>query len=322
MDQPDRLGLRSAITTREQAMLTIEPSGRVLGATIRGIDLRDDPSEDDFNRLLWALGRYGVLRIPDQSFDRDALLRFSLRFGDIQGPHAATPEAARITYETVGTLSNLRENGRYIGLPDAGQDWHTDLSYNDVIGFVNILHGLRIPHRDGKPLGGTEFANTQMAYDALPADIRDGLADATVTHDYEKLWEHMRQAKGSTRPPLTDEQRRLRPPVTHRLFLTHPITGRKVLYANPGYATQINELSRAESERTLAFLFEHQLQDRFHYTHHWTENDVLIWDHIGTIHRAIADYRPDEIRLMRRCQVMATKVFDPGYTRGARALAA
>jgi taurine dioxygenase len=32
-------------------------------------------------------------------------------------------------------------------------------------------------------------------------------------------------------------------------------------------------------------------------------------DHLGTIHRAIADYGPDEIRLTRRCQVMATKVF-------------
>ena len=51
----------------------------------------------------------------------------------------------------------------------------------------------------------------------------------------------------------------------------------------------------------------------------WTENDVLVWDHLGTIHRAIADYAPDEIRLMRRCQVMATKVFDPEFTRLAQA---
>ena len=303
-------------------MLTIEPSGAALGATIRGVDLGADPSQAVFDRILWALGRYGVLRFPDQQFDRDALLRLSLRFGDIQGPHAATPAAARITYETVGTLSNLKENGKYIGLPDAGQDWHTDLSYNDVIGFVNVLHGLRIPRRDGKPLGGTEFANTHLAYDTLPEEMKQRLADATVTHDYEKLWEHMRRNKGSSRPPLTDDQRRLRPPVTHPLFLTHPITGRKVLYANPGYATRINELPADESDRVLAFLFEHQLRDEFRYTHHWTENDVLIWDHIGTVHRAIADYRPDEIRLMRRCQVMATKVFDPAYTAAARLVAA
>lgn len=303
-------------------MLTIQPNDGPLGATITGVDLGANPSDADFTRILHALGRYGVLRFPDQHFERDALLRLSLRFGDIQGPHAATPASARSTYETVGTLSNLKENGKYIGLPDAGQDWHTDLSYNDVIGFVNVLHGLRIPRRDGQPLGGTEFSNMHMAYEELPADIRERLADATVTHDYDKLWEHMRLNKGSSRPPLTEEQKRLRPPVTHPLFLTHPITGRKVLYANPGYATRINELPPEESDRMLDFLFAHQLQDRFRYTHRWTENDVLIWDHIGTIHRAIADYRPDEIRLMRRCQVMASKVFDPAYTRAVRELAA
>lgn len=301
-------------------MLTIEPTGAVLGATIHGVDLGNDPDEATFGAIIRALGQYGVLRFPDQTtLDRDSLLRLSLRFGDIQGPHAATPAAARMTYETVGTLSNLKENGKYIGLPDAGQDWHTDLSYNDVIGFVNVLHGLRIPQRDGRPLGGTEFANMHLAYDTLPEAVRTRLANATVTHDYEKLWEHMRRNKGSGRPPLSDEQRRLRPPVTHPLFLTHPITGRKVLYCNPGYATRINELSPEDSERTLAELFEHQLQPEFRYTHHWAENDVLIWDHIGTIHRAIADYRPDEIRLMRRCQVMATKVFDPGFMQRAAA---
>jgi len=43
---------------------------------------------------------------------------------------------------------------------------------------------------------------------------------------------------------------------------------------------------------------------------------------LGTIHRAIADYRPDEIRLIRRCQVMATKVFDPAFLRPVHELAA
>jgi taurine dioxygenase len=38
------------------------------------------------------------------------------------------------------------------------------------------------------PLGGTEFANMHAVYEALPADIRTRLADATATHDFEKFW--------------------------------------------------------------------------------------------------------------------------------------
>ncbi len=294
-------------------MLSIEPTGAVLGATIRGIDVAQPIGESDFARILYALGHRGVLRFPDQQLDLGALRDFSERFGEIQGP-SASPDA----YAHVGTLSNLKEDGKYIGSPDAGQDWHTDMSYRDVMGFVNVLYGIRIPRRNGMPLGGTEFSNMHMAYDALPANIRTRLANATATHDFEKFWEHMRRDKASTRPPMTEEQKRRRPPVVHPLFLTHPITGRKVLYCNPGYTTRINELPERESDAMLEYLFAHQLEPRFRYTHTWTENDLLVWDHLGTIHRAIADYAPDEIRLMRRCQVMATKVFDPEFLRPVR----
>jgi taurine dioxygenase len=102
------------------------------------------------------------------------------------------------------------------------------------MGFVNVLYGIRIPRRNGQPLGGTEFANMHAAYDELPAEIRTRLDGMTATHDFEKFWENMRRNRVSSRPPLTEDQRRMRPPVTHPLFLTHPITGRKVLYANPG----------------------------------------------------------------------------------------
>jgi taurine dioxygenase len=295
-------------------MLSIEPTGAILGATVHGIDVKQ-ASEKEFARILLALGRHGVLRFPDQQLDMGDLRTFSERFGEIQGPSLSPEEKAH-----VGTLSNLKEGGKYIGSPDAGQDWHTDMSYRDVMGFVNVLYGIRIPRRNGVPLGGTEFSNMHAVYKALPADIRTRLADATATHDFEKFWENMRRNHASERPPMTDEQRRRRPPVVHPLFLTHPITGRKVLYANPGYTVRINELSEQESDKILQYLFDFQLEPRFRYTHTWAENDLLVWDHLGTIHRAIADYAPDEIRLMRRCQVMATKVFDLDFLRPVREL--
>jgi taurine dioxygenase len=116
---------------------------------------------------------------------------------------------------------------------------------------------------------------------------------------------------------LSEEQRRIKPPVSHPIFLTHPITGRKVLYANPGYAIRISELPEEESGRMLEFLFEHQLQPRFRYLHRWTEGDLLLWDDIGTLHNAQADYRADEPRLIKRIQVMADRVFDPQFLRQA-----
>ena len=297
-------------------MLRIEPTGAILGATVVGIDLSRPIADADFGRILRALGHHGVLRFPDQRLDIGDVKRFSELFGEIR---AADRTQA---YPEVGILSNIRENGAYIGSPDAGQDWHTDMSYRETMGFVNVLYGIRIPRRDGKPLGGTEFSNMHAAYDALPEAIKTRLDGMTATHNFEKFWEHMRQHKASGRPAMTDEQRRRRPPVVHPVFLTHPITGRKTLYCNEGYAVRINELSQSESDAMLDLLFRHQLEMRFRYTHDWNENDLLIWDHLGTIHRAIADYGADEIRLMRRCQVMATKVFDAAFLRPALEAAA
>jgi taurine dioxygenase len=257
-----------------------------------------------------------VLRFPDQHLDVGDIKRFSELFGEIQGNPIRAVDVTR-PFPEVGIFSNLKENGAYIGSPDAGQDWHTDMSYRETIGFVNVLYGIRIPTRDGKPLGGTEFANMHAAYDALPQQIKSRLDGMTATHNFEKFWEHVRQHKASGRLAMTDEQRKRRPPAVHPVFLTHPITCRRVLYCNEGYAMRINELPQTESDEMLDYLFRHQLEIPFRYRHDWNEKDLLIWDHLGTIHRAIADYGPDEIRLMRRCQVMATKVFDANFLRPA-----
>jgi taurine dioxygenase len=67
----------------------------------------------------------------------------------------------------------------------------------------------------------------------------------------------------------------------------------------------------------LETLFAQQLQPKYQFTHRWAEGDVLMWDHIGTLHNAVADYRPDEHRLMKRCQVMADRIFEPAFVRDA-----
>ena len=296
-------------------MLNIEPSGRILGARITGIDLAQPLGKLDFAVVFSALAKHGVLCFPDQHLDAAALRDFSGRFGSIQTSvtgkyhHPVVPE--------VGYLSNIVENGEPIGLADAGQDWHTDMTYNATVGFTNVLYAVKVPRRDGKPLGATQFANMRAAYDDLDPELESRLAGMTATHDFNKFWEAMRARPGSKRPPLTEEQRRKRPPSVHPVFLAHPITGDKVLYCNPGYAIRINELPEAESERVLERLFEHQLQPGYRYEHVWNEGDVLMWDHIGTLHNAIPDYGPDEPRLMMRCQVMADRVFDPAFVRAS-----
>src|SRR6266853_3001345 len=203
-------------------MPTIEPSGKILGATVEGLDLSKPLSEKDRAFIFHSLGMYGVLHFPKQSLDARSLKTFSRRFGTLE------IHVANIFQEPgnpeVMILSNIVENGRSVGMADAGQGWHTDMSYNSTIAFANVLYGIQIPHRGGRPLGATEFANMHAAYDDLPEDVKLRLKDATALHDFNKFWDMMRHEKGSTRPALTEEQRRQRPAVSHPVFLKHPIT--------------------------------------------------------------------------------------------------
>jgi taurine dioxygenase len=288
-------------------MIDIVPSGKPLGATVEGLDLNRPLAEAEFRAVLAALGDHGVLRFPRQTLDARALRDFAARFGELEVNVANAFQEPGIP--EIMILSNIKENGKPIGFADAGQSWHTDMSYSRTIAFANVLYALKVPRRNGVALGATEFSNMHMAYADLPDALKRKLAGLTATHDFEKFWEMMRREKGSARPPLTDAQRKAKPPVSHPVVMQHPITGRNVLYANPGYAVRINELPQAESDELLDFLFRHQLDEKYRYVFRWNEGDVLVWENFGTIHNAIADYGPDEHRLIKRCQVMATMFF-------------
>jgi taurine dioxygenase len=285
--------------------MKVQASGQTLGARIDDTDLSQAVPDDDFKLILRALGQYGVLCFPKQKLDTDAFARFGRMFGDLEINVAN--QYHEPGFPEVMVLSNITSEGKPIGLGDAGQGWHTDMSYSKDVALANVLHAIKVPMRDGRPLGDTQFRNMHAAYDDLPAEIKRRLEGRTATHDFAKFWDMMRTRPGSQRAALTSKQRAKKPPVSQPIFRTHPITGRNILYCNPGYATRIDGIPEAESTQLLQFLFEHQAQRKFFYAHTWSEGDVLMWDNIGTVHNAVPDYGADEPRYMRRVQVMATK---------------
>src|SRR5438034_4693430 len=233
--------------------MKIVSSGKALGARIEGIDLAQPLADGDFKQTLCALGEHGALCFPKQRLETAEFARFGRMFGELEINVANQFHEPGVP--VVMVLSNMTENGKPIGLGDAGQGWHTDMSYSKEIALANVLYAIKVPARDGRPLGDTQFRNMHAAYEELPDEIKTRLEGRTATHDFAKFWDMMRARPGSIRGPLTPEQRAKRPPVQQPIFRTHPISGRTILYCNPGYATRIDGLAERESNELLEFLF-------------------------------------------------------------------
>src|SRR6185295_2169231 len=141
---------------RQGERMKIISSGQSLGATIEGLDLARPLTEEERGAVERVLGERGVVRFPRQHLTGRQLADFSARFGTLEVNVAGAYQEPGIPQVMI--LSNILENGKPIGMADAGQGWHTDMSYSRHIAFANVLYGIRIPRRDGQALGATEFS--------------------------------------------------------------------------------------------------------------------------------------------------------------------
>ena len=153
-------------------VMQVNPSGETLGATVAGVNLAE-LSDAAVEVIVAALGRYGVIRFPKQILPAADLKNFSACLGELEiNVIGAFQEPG---HPEVMTLSNIVENGKPIGLGDAGQSWHSDMSYSKTIAFANVLYAIKVPRRDGKPLGATEFCDMCAAYKGLPVELKQQL---------------------------------------------------------------------------------------------------------------------------------------------------
>ncbi len=277
--------------------LSIDFTDAPLGAEIRGADLSAQLDDTSFAAIRNALDERGVIVLRAQKLTPNDLTRFAQRFGRLL-IHAHNKYALEGA-PAVSVLSNIVENGRNIGVPDAGLVWHTDGSYLVHPDMYSFLYGIEIPTRAGVPLGTTYYASATAAYDALPEEMRERLQGLRAVHSFAHH-SARRAANGGTRIEITEELRRKHPDVSQPVVRTHPRTGRKALYVSEGHTTHILGLERSESDALLAQLWEHLRQPRFLYAHRWQVGDLLIWDNGATQHRATRDYELPERRLMYR----------------------
>jgi taurine dioxygenase len=271
------------VEPRAIAGIEVVPSGKPVGAEVRGVDLAQPLDDDTIEAIRRAVDTHGMIYFRDQDLSPERQIDFSGRFGPLQ--KHVRQEYALSGYPEIHLISNVKEGERSIGSAYAGDDWHTDLCFMREPLRYAALHAKEVPtEENGRLLGDTLFASTAYAYDTLPSDIKQRLAGLHGIFQYHRAQERKRQerAKDHPRPELTVEQRAATPDVTHPIVITHPITGRKVIYVNQVYTFGIVGISEEESSPLLEALYAHVTRREAVYVHKWRAGDVVMWDNWST----------------------------------------
>jgi alpha-ketoglutarate-dependent sulfate ester dioxygenase len=293
--------------------LEITPVTPVIGAEVRGLDLREALDEATIAELRRKLLAHKVLFFRDQPISDQDQIRLSRYFGKITPAHpvtnglAAQPEIM----ENVKTRQRARQSEldeiqkqelRAHSRPRRGRGWHTDITFVANPTSITFLRGIEVPAFGGD----TSWINLEALYESLSPLIRELADKLTAVHGRD-------DARGGFTPPPRFDGHSTGPYLAeHPLVRVHPETGRKGLFLSPGFIRYIVGVNEGESSALIDYLAEElagriDLQVRFH----WTPNALAVWDNRATSHWGPVDAdRFEDERIVRRTTI------DPDYTVG------
>ncbi|SPA55576.1 TauD/TfdA dioxygenase family protein [Cupriavidus taiwanensis] len=285
----------STASSADAGNFEIRPLDAPLGAEVIGLDLSQPLSDADFARIHRAHLDHHVVVFRDQQITPAQQIAFSRRFGPLQ--IHVLHQFQLPGHPEVLVVSNVVENGKPIGLGDAGHFWHSDLSYKEKPSLGSLLHARELPAEGGDTL----FANMHLAWDTLPAALQSAVDGLQAEHTYLARYAELQQ-RSPWRPNLTPEQIAQVRPVLQPVVRTHPETGRKALFVSEHFTTRIVGLPEDESRDLLDQLFAHSVKPAHIYRHQWQPHDLVFWDNRSLLHLA-AGCPPELRRVMYRTTI-------------------
>ena len=270
----------------DDVALDVVPLSAHIGAVIRDLDVRtlDDATVAAVRRV-WLDRK--VVFFPAQHLTPDEHVAFARRFGEPTEGHPVIPgvkghpevfeidyTASRELYAAYGDVSTRSR----------GVSWHTDVTFVKRPPLGSILRAVEVPTSGGD----TEFSSQEAALAALSPTLQDFLAGLTAVHDGRAQFKGILDLVGEGRwegETLTELE-----PTAHPVVRTHPETGARSLFVNPGFTSHIVGLERAESDALLAFLHAHSIRPEFTVRYHWGAGDVGFWDNRATQHSVVGDF--------------------------------
>jgi taurine dioxygenase len=273
--------------------LKLEPYTEVIGAEVRGVDLRDPLDADLRDEIRRALLEWKVLFFRNQDLTSKQHVAFAREFGELEEhPFLKQGETADVVRFEKG------ENLRNPGAVGTENGWHTDVTWRAMPALGSVLRAVEVPDTGGDTL----WADMACAYDNLPGDLRERLDGMRAVHSFVHVFGY----------GMNDEQRaemlEKYPPVEHPVVRTHPETGRKTLFVNAFFTERLCDVDDEESEYLLDRLCLQAMHPEWQVRLRWQPGTVAFWDNRATQHYASSDYYPRR-RVMERVAIKGDRPF-------------
>lgn len=256
--------------------IRVEPLSPALGAVVNGVELAEPLDESTVAEIRQAFLSHLVIFFREQSLTPEQFLRFARTMGEPS------------EYPMVKGMDDYPEITEVIKKEDErvnfGGIWHSDTTYLECPPMGTMLYALEVP-----PVGGdTLFANMNMAYESLSPGMQKLLDGLTAINSAGKdIAAATRADRIRERPGAMGNNV---PSAEHPLVRTHPETGLKSLYVNPGHTVRIGGLSEAESAPILNYLYAHQIRAEFTCRFRWRAGSLAFWDNRAAQHYPLNDY--------------------------------
>jgi taurine dioxygenase len=269
--------------------VTVERIAGSLGAEVHGIDTTNPLSPDDLAVLRSAIAEHHVVALPDQDLSLDALERLT----DELGGRDTTPFVRPVDGRPF-VIRVIKEPGDTLNFANA---WHSDLSYLPAPPALTVLHAHEVP-----PFGGdTIWANQVLAYETLPADLRERLLGLRAIHSAGPAYGtggYLESVAGQTSMAI-EPSAEAHANHVHPMVIRHPVTGRAALFVNPTYTVGIEGMDDADARPLLMRLFRHAVHENLTCRLRWRPKMLAIWDNRATQHLAVNDYAGQRREMFR-----------------------
>ncbi|MFP6808914.1 MAG: TauD/TfdA family dioxygenase [Pseudomonadales bacterium] len=264
-----------------------------VGAEITGVDIAAGLTEGQFDDIRQVFSNEGLIFFRDQSIDEEQHIAFAKRWGDININRFF---AANQKYPQIAMVSKEPDQTGNIG-----GGWHTDHSYDVEPAMGSILVARELPATGGD----TWFTNMYKAFECLSPGLQETLLGLNAVHSAKFAFgtksQYQPEAAEAGRIGNADVADGM-DDVVHPVVITHPLSGKRSLYVNPGFTRHFKGWSIEDSAPLLQYLYDVAQKEEFVTKFHWEPGSIAFWDNRATWHLAQNDYHGQR-RVMHRITV-------------------